>query len=100
MVRELNRNDTSGKGCVSYFSSKAEVNGGMHEYVIVTKENGSIYNIYDVQQNKNARIISSSEPTRGGVDDSRYAGNYFPGFNSNVTEKTKDVKSSAKQGYS
>lgn len=96
--RELNRNDKNGKNYVSYFSSKAEVNGSMHEYVIITKENGSIYNIYDVQQNKNARIIPSSEPARGGVDDSRYAGNSFPGFDTNVAEKTKNVKSSAKQG--
>ncbi len=33
-------NEKNGKNYVSYFSSKAEVNDSMREYVIVTKENG------------------------------------------------------------
>ena len=59
------------------------------EYKIVTKPDGTIYNVYDIQDNAKAKKKSQAYPPSGprsGGQSSEMRGKGFPDFNSNVSE--------------
>ncbi len=102
----LNYHDNLSDSKVYYFTSKVYLNGNLKEYKIVTKPDGTIYNVYDVQDNVKYKEKSQAYPLSGprsGGQSSEMRGKGFPDFDSNLNENgtavNTDVRDERAKAY-